>query len=177
MKAKDIFSFDNAKYAPLRQPMREVIAAYQNANRFLDTVQEYVYIEHGMPYFARAIHNEAHKFPKEFDRFADMLHERHLMAEYPATEEMDWKAMLSDIDDVFETIIGVFDDIQTALEAFRSATDTADFRPMSLFAEELMLNNSKDYTKFLEAWTRWNEDGGSKTSFDGWCNHFFDSEV
>ncbi len=40
-------------------------------------------------------------------------------------------------------------------------------------AEELMLQNSQDCTKFLEAWARWDTDGGSKTSFDSWCREYF----
>ena len=173
MKAKELFNYEG-DFAVLREPSRNVIAAYQNANRFFDTIQEYVYIEQGMPNLAKAIHEQAHKFPQIFDRFADMLHERHLMAEYPATAEMDWKATLKSIDDVFETIISVFEDIQDALEKFHVLTDNGKLRPMALFSEELMSANSKDYTKFIQAWMRWNEDGGSKTSFDSWCRELFE---
>ena len=176
MKARDIFNFDNEKYKALRDPSRAVIEAYQNANRFLDTIQEYVYIEQGMPYLANAIHKQAHKFPQRFDKFADMLHERHLMAEYPETPEMDWREELKDLDNVFNTVIKVFDNINEALERMHAVTDNADFRAMALFVENLMSENSADYTKFITAWVRWDEDGGSKTSFDSWCNKYFETE-
>ena len=168
MKARDIYNYDSEAYAALRDPARNVIAAYQQAARFLDTVQESVYIEHGMVNTARMIHNLAHEMPKRFDEFADMLHERHLMAEYPATPELT--ESIDDMDKAFEIVIAALDDIQEALEAFRSVTDTAAFRPMALKAEELMLQNSGDYTKVLNAWIMWDE-SGSKSSFDSWVLH------
>lgn len=173
-KAKDLFSYDIEPFASLREPARAVVSAYQTANRFFDTVQEYVYIEQGMPFLSHAIHARAHEFPLRFDTFIDMLHERHLMGEYPATPELDWRAELKDLDDVFSIIIRVLDTIRKALEDFRAKTDNSDFREMALKTEELMLQNSADYTKFLQAWVRWDEEGGSKTSFDSWCRHFFD---
>lgn len=173
-KVKDIFNFDNPIYAPLRNPSREVIKAYQDANRYFDTTQEYVYIEQGMKYLSKIIHEQAHEFPKRFDSFIDMLHERHLMGEYPSTEELNWKEELKELDDVFDIVIRVFDNIQEALEKFHEVTDNANFRPMALYTEELMAQNSKDYTKFLELAFRWQNDGGSKTSFDSWCKKLLD---
>lgn len=173
-KARDLFNYDNEKYQPLMDASRAVVKAYQDANRFLDTTQEYVYIEQGMRYFSKMIHKQAHKYPVQFDKFTDMLHERHLMAEYPSTPELDWKEEFKDLGDVFALIIRVFDNIQEALEGFRNVTDNASFRAMALFVEELMLENSRDYTLFLEAWFRWDNDGGSKTSFDSWCEKLLD---
>lgn len=172
MKAREKYSYDNPEFSGLRDPARAVIAAYQTAARFLDTIQEWVLIEEGMPNLASVIHNQAHLMPPRFDKFADMLHERHLMAEYPATSEMDWKEELHDLDDVFRCVIDAMEDIQDALEVFRSATDNAQFRPMALMTEELMAQNSADYTKFLDMWSRWDNDGGSKTSFDSWVRHY-----
>lgn len=171
-KLREIYSYDNPKYGVLRDPARAVIAAYQTANRFLDTIQEYALIEEGMPNLSAAIHRQAHQYPGRFDSFADMLHERHLTAEYPATAEMDWREELKDLDDVFRCVLSAMEDIQDALEAFHAAVDNAQFRPMALFTEELMTQNSADYTKFLEMWARWDSDGGSKTSFDSWVRHF-----
>ena len=168
---RETYSYDNPKFAVLRDPARDVIAAYQNGNRFLDAIQEFCLIEEGMPNLSKAIHLQAHKYPARFDAFADMLHERHLMAEYPETPEMDWREELKGLDDVFRCVIGAMDEIHDALERFRSVVDNGDFRPMALFAEELMTQNSADYTLFLEMWARWDNDGGSKTSFDSWVAH------
>ena len=171
-RSRDRYSYDNPDFKGLRDPARGVIAAYQNANRFLDAIQEFVLIEEGMPNLSLAIHNQAHAYPARFDRFADMLHERHLMAEYPMTPEMDWREELKDLDDVFRCVIDAMEDIQDALEVFHMATDNAQFRPMALLTEELMAENSADYTKFLEMWARWDTDGGSRTSFDSWVRHY-----
>lgn len=173
MNFRETYGYGNPFYAPIRDPARAVIAAYQTANRFLDTAQEYAYIEEGMPNLAAAIHRQAHKYPLRFDDFADMLHERHLMAEYPATPELDWREELKSVNDVFALVLRVMDSIHEALEGFRNATDNGGFREMALKAEELMLQNSQDCTKFLEAWARWDTDGGSKTSFDSWCREYF----
>ena len=105
-----------------------------------------------------------------------MLHENHLMAEYPGTDELDWRESLKSLDDVFELIMQTFDGINAALEKFRKATDTPDFRAMSLKTEELMLRNSTEGKVFLELWFRWANDGGSKTSFDSWCKSRLNEE-
>ena len=168
MKARDIYNYDSEPYAALRDPARNVVAAYQQAARFLDTVQESVYIEHGLVHTARVLHNLAHEMPKRFDEFGDMLHERHLMTEYPATPELTER--VEDMDKAFEIVIAVLDDIQAALESFREVTDNATFRPMALKAEELMLQNSRDYTRILDMWAMWDK-SDSATSFDNWALH------
>lgn len=176
VKLRENYSYDNPKFAPLRDPARAVIAAYQQGNRCLDTIQEYALIEEGMPHLAAAIHRQAHEYPARFDRFAEMLHERHLMAEYPATEEMDWREELHDVDDIFRCVTDAMEDIADALEAFRAVVDNGTFRPMALFTEELMVQNSADYTRFLEMWARWDNDGGTKTSFDSWVRHIAEED-
>lgn len=166
MKVRDAYNYDASPWDALREPARQVVAAYQQAARFLDTVQESVYIEHGLVHTARILHNLAHEMPKRFDVFADMLHERHLMAEYPATPELTER--VEDMDKAFEIVIAALDDIQAALEAFRSVTDNGTLRPMALKAEELMTQNSRDYTNVLNMWAMWDE-SESKTSFDNWA--------
>lgn len=170
------FTFDNPKYAPLRNPAREVIGAYQTANRFLDTTQEVLYIEYGMKYLSRLVHNLAHEMPKRFDKFGDMLHERHLMTEYASTPELDWREELKSVDDCFAMVIRVLESVQEALEKFHVVTDNAEFRPMALKTEEFMLQISEDYTMFLQLWKRFNVEKGSLTSFDSYCAKFLHDE-
>jgi hypothetical protein len=173
MKAKEVFDYKNPTYAPLKEPAKEVVGAYQTAARFFDTVQEVVLIEHGLIHTARAVHKVAHLFPQRFDAYIDMLHERHLMGIYPATPEL--VEPINDMDKAFEIIIGVLDDIQEALEKFHAVTDNAMFRPMALKTEELMLQNSQEYTKFLNMWVMWDM-SDSKTSFDNWVLHMEEGE-
>ena len=164
-KLAEIYGYENPVFSPLRDPARGVIEAYQNAARFLDTVQERVYIRMGLVHTARMIHDLAHEMPRRFDDFADMLHEKHLEAEYPGTPELDEE--IPDMDRAFEIVTGVLEDIQTALEGFRAVTDNAVFRPMALKTEELMLRNSEDHTRILEAWAMW-DSGAGTSSFDNW---------
>lgn len=181
MKLKEQFNYDNPLYAPLKEPAKGVIKAYQDANRWFDTIQEYVYIEQGLKNCAQVCHRQAHRFPQYFDRFADMLHERHLMAIYGATEELDIYAEAKNMDDIFALIIRIFEHIQEALEIFHRATDNAQFRPMALYVEELMLTNSKDHTKFLELWCIYDQlndkgNASSPTSFDNYCKAYLEED-
>ena len=168
MNVKEYFTYDNAKYAPLRAPARGVVDAYQRAARFLDTVKESLYIEHGLKHTSQMVHNLAHEMPKRFDAFGDLLHERHLMVEYPATPELTER--IENVEKAFEIIISVLDEIQEALSKFHAETDNADFKPMALAAEELMLENSRDYTRMLEAWTMYGQ-ATSHSSYDSWVLH------
>ena len=77
MKARDIFDYKNPKYAPLKEPARGVVDAAQRVNRFLDTVQEWFYIEAALPNTSKFIHKISHLYPQFFDQFIDLLHERH----------------------------------------------------------------------------------------------------
>ena len=181
MKLKEKYNFDNEPFKALRDSARAVSKAYLDGNRFLDAAKEYVYIEQSLKFCSEIVHSQAHKFLQLLDDFGDMLHENHLMQEYPATEELSWREELKDMDGVFEFITRVLENVQEALEAFHGATDNAQFRPMALYAEELMLTNSRDRTKFLEMWAIYdqlNEQGGagSPTSFDGWCKKILDEE-
>lgn len=174
-RAKDIFNYDNEKYRMLRDPSRGVSAAYSEANKWLDTLKEWVYIEQGMAHLSKLIHDLAHKELERLDVFADILHENHLMQFYPTTEEVDIFEEVKDIGDCFDFVIRVTDHIQEKLRAFH---DTIEFNngllPMALKVEELMMKNSADRTVFLDLWVRWDEDGGSKTSFDKYVAHFIE---
>lgn len=179
-RLKDKYNFTaNSRFAVLRQPAREVNAAYSDANKWLDTLKEYVYIEMGMPHLSDFIHAYAHKQLARLDTFGDLLHERHLMQVYPTTEELDIYGEMGngdDLDNVFELLIRCLEHVNEALEAFHVATDTGEFRAMALKTEELMLDNSRDYTEVLALWARWDEDGGSKTTFDNYVGNLTEKE-
>lgn len=174
MTFRERFSYENPAYEPLRESARAVTSAFSNANKWLDTVQEGIYIETGMKHTADAIHGIAHKMLAWLDVFSDLLHERHLMTEYPMTDELD--AQVRDMDSTFELIVDILDSVQNGLEAFYSATDNAEFRPMCLKIEELMLLNSAEYTKVLAMWKMW-DSGVSASSFDNWVLHLEDGGV
>lgn len=146
-----------------------MIAAYQDAARQLDALQEFVYIEAGLPHTARLIHNLAHEMPKRFDAFADMLHEQHLMAEYPQTPE--FPSEYRDMDEVFERLLRALDKVQEALASFHKEVEDRMLTPMALLSEELMLQNSRSRTRFLEMWAMYDDPSVSASSFDNWALH------
>lgn len=159
------YSYENPIFATIKEPAKRVVGAYQNAARFLDTVQEWTYIETGAIHTAKVLHNLAHEMPKRFDAFGDMLHERHLMVLYPATPELTED--IEDLDKVFDIALGSLEEIQEALEEFRSLTDNGTLRPMALTTENFMVQNSSDYTRILEM-KKMYKSSSSLTSFDNW---------
>ena len=165
MAIRDNYGYENARYAMLKQPSIDVTSAFGRANHFLDTVQEGVYIETGMMYTSRYIHNVAHKMLAWLDDFSDILHERHLMTIYPPVPELIED--VRDMDTVFEIIIRIFDEVQEALEAFHAATDNGALRPLCIKTENLMMEVSAEYTNILAMANMW-EKGNSYASYDKW---------
>ena len=98
-KLRDIYHYENPRFSPLRDAARRATAAYQNAARGLDTLKEWVLVEFGLVHTADAIHRLAHEQPKRFDVIGDILHQRHLMQEYPETPE--YRERPEDMDGVF----------------------------------------------------------------------------
>ena len=165
MAIRENYGYENARYAMLKQPSIDVTSAFGRANHFLDTVQEGVYIESGMVYTSRYIHNVAHKMLAWLDEFSDILHERHLMTIYPPVPEL--VEDVRDMNTVFEIIIRIFDEVQEALEEFRSATDNGALRPLCLKTEDLMMKVSAEYTSILAMANMW-EKGVGYSSYDKW---------
>ena len=165
MAIRENYGYENARYALLKQPSIDVTSAFGRANHFLDTIQEGVYIEAGMLYTSRYIHNDAHKMLAWLDEFSDILHERHLMTIYPPVPELIED--IRDMDTVFDIIIQIFDEVLDALEAFRSATDNGALRPLCIKTENLMMEVSAEYTNILAMANMW-EKGNSHASFDKW---------
>ena len=176
MTVTERFGYGVPPYTGLREPSRAVSAAYGEGNKWLDQLKEYVYIEQGMPNLSRLIHNAAHRQLERLDDFGDLLHERRLAQFYPTTQELDLYGEVRDLDGAFALVIRVLEHVQAALLAFRDAAASAGLLPLALRTEELMLRNSGEYAVFLELWSRWDADGGSKTSFDGLCEEYLEEE-
>ena len=172
MKLADIFNYENSMFSPLRDPARRVTAAMQQANRSLDALKEYVLIEIGLVHTSDAIHKLAHKQPGYFDQIGDLLHQRHLMQEYPATEEYTKRP--KDMDEVFEEIMRLLRENDEAIRDFIKVCDENAQYALARQAETIQIENSEDCTKFTEAWAMYDEGSSSATSFDNWVKHLFD---
>ena len=172
MKIYDVFNYENSMFSPLRDAARKVTAAMQNANRGLDAIKEIVLIEMGLVNTSDAIHTVAHKQPHYFDQIGDFLHQRHLMQEYPATEEYTKRP--EDMDEVFEEIMRLLRENDEALRDFIKVCDENAQYALARQAETIQIENSEDCTKFLQAWAMFDEGSSSATSFDNWVKHLFD---
>ena len=144
----------------------------QNANRGLDTLKEIVLIEMGLVNTSDAIHKLAHKQPGYFDQIGDILHQRHLIQEYPATAE--YTKSPEDLDEVFEEAIRMLQESEDALKEFVIAADECGQYALARQAESIQIENSLDYEKLLYAWQMLDESDGSATSFDNWVKHLFE---
>ena len=173
-KLKNYFSYDAERYGELREAARGVTGAYGAQNKWLDTMQEWLLIEKGMKHTSDIIHGIAHRALVYLDEFSDVLHERHLMTEYPATEELDER--FEDPSDVFAAVTAALDRTGEALDFFRKKADALGLRELALGAETLMIKNSREYDAVLKLWKMW-ENGVSETSFDNWALHLQDGGV
>ena len=171
MKLADFFNYENEMFSPLREAARNVTAAMQNANRGLDTLKEIVLIDIGLVHTSDAIHELAHKQPQRFDVIGDILHQRHLIQEYPATEE--YTKHPEDLDGVFEEVIQFLRKNDEALKEFIRVCDETQNYALARQAETLQIENSEDCEKFLLAWNMFDTTDASATSFDDWVLHLF----
>ncbi len=169
-KMRDLFSYENPRFSMLKEPGRNVVKAYQNAARFLDTLKEWVWIETGMGYASEYIHNLAHEMPKRFDAFGDILHDYHLMVIYPATPELTED--IQDMEKVFAIAVDVLDDIDGALKEFVRAVEVGGHDDMKATLDALLEQNRNSYNGILQMWKMW-EGCQSPGVFDSWVHQTF----
>lgn len=172
MRAQEYFQYDNPEFQALREPMRKVMSAYGNAEKWFADIKARVKTEFGMPFLSDHIHSLEHKQPERIDRFDSIMETYHLLLEYPATPELD-ESFDNDLDRVFEVCVGIIDEVDEALNGFIQKTKDGRFNAVSLKAEELQVQNADDRNLLLEAWAMWDNGGMSRTSFDSWCHRLF----
>ena len=163
-RLKERFDFENGALAAVRDAAKDVTGAYQDAARGLDTLKEWVLIEFGMPKTADAIHKLAHLQPQRFDVVGDLLHQRHILQVYPATAEYDGRP--DDLDGVFESVIDMLQKIEDALRKCVEVCDENGLYPLGRGFENLQMENSSSYEKFLYAWQMYSEHSLKRTVTD-----------
>lgn len=173
MRAQEYASWDNPRFAPMREPMRRVMEAYGNAEKWFADIKDRVLCDMGMPFLSDAIHRLEHKQPERIDEFAEIPHDYHLRLMYPGTPELD-EDFDNDLDRVFEVCVAIVDGVNEALGGFIRATADGEFNALSLKAEELQIANTDDRRKLLDAWTMWDQGGMSRATFDSWCRKLFE---
>jgi hypothetical protein len=173
-RLKDRFNYDTEPYSLIREAARGVTGAYGAANKWLDTVQEWLLIERGMAHTSDLIHGIAHRALERLDDFSAILHTRHLATEYPATAELTED--FSDVSDALEAVCAILEQTGEALKRFRDAANGAGLDGMALAAENLMVQNDAEFTAVLKLWQMWDQ-GISAASFDNWALHIKEGGV
>lgn len=169
MKKRDFYNYDNPKFAGLRDPMRRVMTAYGEAERYFALIKEITWAEFGMKALTNYIHALEHIQPDAVDGFKAIMAEQGLMVEYPSISEL--AEDFPDLDRVFEVCVGIIDETDAALRNFIRIID-AEHSEISALArkmENLQMQNSAERSFLLEAWSMW-DNNPSYTSFDNWMS-------
>lgn len=171
MKKREYFNYENEKFSSLRDPMRTVMQAYGEAERYFAAIKEIIWSEWGMKALSGFVHSLEHKQPEFVDRFKEILSEVGLMVEYPTILELTED--LYDLDKVFEACVSIVDNTEDALGKMIEEIDRRhpEFKSLARKMENLQMDNSSDRIFLLEAWSMW-DNKSSYSSFDNWVfNH------
>jgi len=146
-----------------------VMDAYQSANKWLDTVKEAVYHDMSCVFFSSFIHKLAHTMPERFDKFGDILHTANIRIPYPATNYIPNEP--TNIDEVFDSIFMVMDNIKIALNDFIRCTDEQN-HGLSCAAEGLLNDIESEYPMLYRFRHEWEQCGGDTIQFDKYVNQY-----
>lgn len=167
--ALDDINSENAANTDLETAAINVMAAYQNANRWLDSVKEAIYIKMNCPFFSSFVHELAHKMPQLFDEYGDILHTINMEIPYPATEEIEKKP--DNLNEAFIIIFNILDAIKKALNEFISYVDK-EYHGMACSAENCLNTIENEYPNLYRLQAKAKECGDDTVSFDKFVGQF-----
>lgn len=162
-KLLDVYSYQNPRFAPLREPMRNLIGAWGNAEKWFATLKEWPLIEMGMPHFSDIVHKLEHIQPERLDVWADAYRPWHLPLEYPATPELAEE--ITDMDRLFEVCIGIVDEVDVAMSKVIHAFEDGEFDSLAQVTENLRIENQADKVRLMNLWALW-DSGVNPAAFD-----------
>lgn len=170
MKRRDYYTYKNAKFGFMRDPMRKVMSTYGEAERFFATIKEKTWANFGLKSFTNYIHSLEHLQGDYVDEFKAILAEIGLEVEYPAVGELVEE--MPDLDKVFEVCVGIVDEVDEALRDFIFLIDSQhkEFSALARKMENLQMKNSAQRSFMLEAWNM-ADNNVSLSSFDNWVGH------
>lgn len=157
------------KSAGLDKSIICVMSAYQNANKWLDSIKETVYSDFGCVFFSSFIHSLAHTMPERFDKFGDILHTCNIKVPYPTTNEIVNEP--KDITEVFKQVFDILDSIKAALNTFIKCTDI-EYHGMACAAETLLNDIEAEYPMLYRLRTEWEACNNNIIEFDKYVNQF-----
>lgn len=166
--------WDNPKYDQLEPNVREVMSAYQNANKWLDTLKEHILINLECPYFSNVVHQLAHTMPGRFDQFGDILHTENLLIPYPSTAE--WTSPIGDISSCISIVYSILDDIKRALTNFKRAAEICGCPAMSISCDVLLTDISGEYEFYYRAEGLLKYYGNNLAQWDKRCYEYYNTK-
>lgn len=150
-----------------------VIAAYQNATKWLDTIKEMIYHDHSCVFFSDYIHRLAHSMPERFDKFGDILHTGDIKIEYPETKELE--DVPSTPEEAIDKVIEILNAIKGSLNNFIKCTDENN-HGMACSTEDLLMDIDKEYTPLFRMKKALENCDGDYASFDKWVHQYVDNK-
>jgi len=147
----------------------EVMVAYQNANKWLDSVKEAIYINMNCPFFSSFVHELAHSMPPRFDVYGEILHTINMEIPYPATAEISKKP--ANLEEAFTIIFSTLDAIKTALNAFIKCTDEK-YHGMACAAEACLNDIEGEYPMLYRLQAKAKECGEDTITFDKFVGQY-----
>lgn len=154
---------------PILGAAEQVMATYQNANKWLDIIKEYVLMDLECVFFSTYIHNLAHTMPVRFDKFGDILHTADIKIPYPATAYIP--NMPSDIPSVFQQIFDILGAISASLRNFIKLTQDTEMHALACSSEELLVDIEGEYTNLYRL-RRAYSSCQDPIKFDKYVNHY-----
>lgn len=151
-----------------------VMAAYQNANKWLDIIKETLLMDQGCVFFSNYVHNLAHTMPIRFDAFGDILHTIDMKVPYPATEYIDKEP--ESIKESFDKIFSILDSICESLATFVEYANASHKRAAAISAEDLLSDISNEYTN-LKRMQRAYTQSGDIIKFDKWVASYVNNQT
>lgn len=133
--------------SPILNAAEQVMASYQNANKWLDIIKEVLLMDLGCVFFSNYIHNLAHTMPARFDKFGDILHTADIKVPYPATAYIP--SMPSAIIGCFSMIFEIIKGISTSLREFIKITQDTEYHALACSTEELLVDIEGENTNLF----------------------------
>ena len=140
--------------SPIELSAEAVMAAYQNANKWLDSIKESIYTAMNSPFFSSFVHKLAHTMPGRFDKFGDILHTCNIKIPYPTTLVIEREP--ADVGESIDMIFAILDEIKKSLNNFIQVTDVSN-HGMACAAETLLNDIESEYPMLYRLQGKWNQ--------------------
>lgn len=158
----------------LNNAAEQVMRSYQDANKWLDIIKEYLLMDCGCVFFSNYIHNLAHSMPVRFDKFGDILHTIDMKVPYPATEYIDSEP--TSVSESFDKVCNILDTISSSLSEFILLAESTHYKAIAISSETLLEDISREYTNLKRMRRALDRCEGDIIKFDKWVAQYVNNQ-